>query len=219
MSIGTGWFITLEGGEGVGKTAVIHELKRYLQDMGIAVLATREPGGIDIAEQIRAIILNPANITMDARTELLLYAASRRQHLIEKVIPALSQGITVISDRYVDSTIVYQGYARGIGIDLALSINRFATEDLMPDLTIWLDLDPRQGLQRIGADKIREVNRLDMEQLDFHDKVREGYTLLQARFPQRIIRVDAEPPLNHVVKEVLNAVNDRLQAGKTRTDV
>jgi dTMP kinase len=209
-----GWFITLEGGEGAGKTSVILQLEAYLKGLGQPVMLTREPGGIHIAEQIRSVILNTANTAMDGRTEALLYAAARRQHLAEKVIPALQQGVTVICDRYVDSSLVYQGHARGLGMDEVYSINRFATADVMPDLTLWLDVDPEVGLSRVHADSGREVNRLDLEGKAFHYKVREGYEMLYARFPERIIRIDAGQAMDRVVDQVRNALDMRLQAGK-----
>lgn len=209
-----GWFITLEGGEGAGKTSIIRLIEDFLQQKGLDVLITREPGGIDIAEQIRSVILNTANTAMDGRTEALLYAAARRQHLAEKVIPALEQGKVILSDRYVDSSLVYQGHVRGLGIDEVYSINRFATADLMPDITFWLDVEPCVGLARIHADKGRELNRLDLEGDSFHDRVREGYRLVQQRFPGRIIRIDAGQSMNQVVHDVLAVLELRLQAGK-----
>lgn len=186
-----GKFITFEGGEGSGKTTMINKLSAYLEDKKIPYLITREPGGIDIAEKIRSIILNPEHTTMDARTEALLYAAARRQHLAEKVIPALQNGVMVLSDRFVDSSLAYQGYARGLGMEEVRSINEFATDHLSPDLTLYFDITPEQGLARIAANQGREVNRLDMENLSFHDKVREGYLILAKQEPHRIQIIDA----------------------------
>lgn len=186
-----GLFITLEGGEGAGKTSLMEEMARVLEDRGIQYLTTREPGGIRIAEGIREIILNPAHTEMDARTEALLYAAARSQHLAEKVEPVLAQGITVLCDRFVDSSLAYQGYARGLGIEEVLSINLFAIAGRFPDLTFYLDIEPEQGLARIAASQGREVNRLDLEGLSFHHKVREGYRIVSGMFPDRIREVDA----------------------------
>ncbi|MFD2702514.1 dTMP kinase [Paenibacillus shunpengii] len=186
-----GKFITFEGGDGSGKTTMIKKLSAYLEDKKIPYLMTREPGGIDIAEKIRSIILNPEHTTMDARTEALLYAAARRQHLAEKVIPALQNGVMVLSDRFVDSSLAYQGYARGLGMEEVRSINEFATDHLSPDLTLYFDISPEQGLARIAANQGREVNRLDMENLSFHDKVREGYLILAKQEPNRIQIIDA----------------------------
>ncbi|MCM3130739.1 dTMP kinase [Paenibacillus provencensis] len=170
---------------------MIKKLSAHLEDKKIPYLITREPGGIDIAEKIRSIILNPEHTTMDARTEALLYAAARRQHLAEKVIPALQNGVMVLSDRFVDSSLAYQGYARGLGMEEVRSINEFATDHLSPDLTLYFDITPEQGLARIAANQGREVNRLDMENLSFHDKVREGYLILAKQDPDRIQIIDA----------------------------
>ncbi len=214
IAVAEGWFITVEGGEGAGKTSLIPEIESFLQEKGMEVLITREPGGIRIAEEIRSIILNKEHTSMDGRTEALLYAAARRQHLVEKVLPAIARGITVLSDRYVDSSLVYQGHARGLGIDEIYSVNEFATAGVMPDLTLWLDIDPELGLSRIHKDEGREINRLDLEGRAFHHKVREGYALLHARYPDRIVRIDAGQPLDQVAKSVRQALNLSFQAGK-----
>ncbi|MEK4371491.1 dTMP kinase [Paenibacillus sp. FSL R5-0473] len=188
---GRGKFITLEGGEGSGKTTMIGRIGSYFEERGIPYVVTREPGGIEIAEKIRSIILDPLHTAMDARTEALLYAAARSQHLAEKVEPALRAGKAVICDRFVDSSLVYQGYTRGLGIENVWAINRFAIGDLMPDVTLYLDIEPEVGLARIDAHDGREVNRLDLENLEFHRKVREGYFLLKEQFPERIRVIDA----------------------------
>ncbi|WJM08440.1 dTMP kinase [Paenibacillus sp. PK1-4R] len=188
---GRGKFITLEGGEGSGKTTMIGRIGSYFEERGIPYVVTREPGGIEIAEKIRSIILDPLHTAMDARTEALLYAAARSQHLAEKVEPALRAGKAVICDRFVDSSLVYQGYARGLGIENVWAINRFAIGDLMPDVTLYLDIEPEVGLARIDAHDGREVNRLDLENMEFHRKVREGYFLLKEQFTERIRVIDA----------------------------
>lgn len=198
---------------------MIPEIESFLQEKGLEVLITREPGGIRIAEEIRSIILNKEHTSMDGRTEALLYAAARRQHLVEKVLPAIGRGATVLSDRYVDSSLVYQGYARGLGIDEVYSINEFATAGVMPDITLWLDVDPEVGLSRIHKDTGREINRLDLEGRSFHHKVREGYTLLHSRYPDRIVRIDAGQPLDHVMQSIREALNLSFQAGKRRFHV
>ena len=146
-----GLFISFEGGEGAGKSSVITLLTTALIEQGHKVIVTREPGGIPIAEKIREVILDREHTAMDARTEALLYAAARRQHLVEKVIPALEQGYIVICDRFIDSSLAYQGVARGLGIDEIWSINQFAIEHLMPQLTIYMDVTPEIGLARIAA--------------------------------------------------------------------
>jgi len=197
-----GLFITVEGGEGAGKTTLIAALQeRFRQDRGKDVIVTREPGGIPIAEAIRAVLLDRAHTRMDGRTEALLYAAARRQHLVEKIIPALRRGEIVICDRFVDSSLAYQGHARGLGIREVWEINRFATEDCMPHLTLLLDIEPQQGLSRISADGGREVNRLDVESLAFHRKVREGYRIVADMFPQRIVTLDASLSPERVAEE------------------
>lgn len=205
-----GFFITFEGGEGAGKTTIIHFVKEYLLEKGYEVITTREPGGIDIAEQIRSIILDTANKQMEGRTEALLYAAARRQHLVEKVIPALNQGKIVLCDRFIDSSLAYQGFARGIGMEEILVVNQFAIGGYMPHLTIYLDLDPEVGLARINANKDREVNRLDLEGLEFHHTVRRGYKELVHSYPQRIVEINAEPELEDVRVEVLSILKQRL---------
>ncbi|UUZ87196.1 dTMP kinase [Paenibacillus sp. P26] len=163
-----------------------------------------------IAEQIRHIVLDKSNTAMDARTEALLYATARRQHLAEKVIPALEAGKVVICDRFIDSDLAYQGHARGLGIDDVFAINRFAIGSRMPDLTFFMDVRPEIGLARINADKSREVNRLDLESLAFHQKVREGYLLVASRFPERIVRIDAEQELEAVLRQIQEVMNQKL---------
>ncbi|EKN62435.1 thymidylate kinase [Neobacillus bataviensis LMG 21833] len=204
MSSGT--FITFEGPDGAGKTTIINMVAKQFS----SALITREPGGIEIAEQIRRVILDKGNTAMDPRTEALLYAAARRQHLIEKVKPALEEGKVVLCDRFVDSSLAYQGYARGLGMDEVLKINQFAIEDLMPELTIYFDIDPELGLKRIKKNDGREINRLDLEDLEFHQKVREGYHLLMERFPNRIVRIDASGTVNEVFQRTLQLVEGQL---------
>ena len=197
-----GLFITFEGGEGSGKTTACKYLLERLRKEGYDVIYSREPGGVDIAEQIRDVILNVNNTAMDARTEALLYAASRRQHLVEVVLPALEAGKIVLCDRFIDSSLVYQGHARGIGEAKVMSINRFAIGDNMPDLTVYFDVDPEIGLSR-AADR-GELNRLDKESLNFHRSVRRAYQKLARKYKERISTVDANQPL----KEVESAVYD-----------
>lgn len=205
-----GIFITVEGPDGSGKTTIIQMLAEKLEKEGYEIVATREPGGIEIAEQIRQVILDPKNTAMDPRTEALLYAAARRQHLAEKVKPALERGKIVLCDRFVDSSLAYQGHARGLGIDEVYSINQFAIESMMPKMTLYFDVAPEVGLERINKNKGREVNRLDLEKLEFHQKVREGYTMIAERFPERIVTIDASKELEEVyvqaeakIKEIL----------------
>ncbi|MBT2759387.1 dTMP kinase [Mesobacillus foraminis] len=205
-----GLFITIEGPEGAGKTTIINMLTSRLESEGLEVVATREPGGIEIAEQIREVILNKENTAMDARTEALLYAAARRQHLVEKVAPGLKQGKIILCDRFIDSSLAYQGHARGLGIEEVLTINQFAIENMMPQLTLYFDLTPEIGLQRINRHSGREVNRLDLETIEFHRKVREGYLLLAERFSGRIVRIDASRPLEQVFNEAEGKIKDAI---------
>lgn len=184
-------------------------LNEYLNKKGIDHVSTREPGGISISEQIREVILKKENTEMDRITEAMLFAASRRQHMIERVIPALNENKLVICDRFVDASLVYQGYSRGIGIDEVMKINEPAIDGRMPDLTIYLDIDPEEGIRRIHANSDREVNRLDLEKMDFHEKIREGYLHLAEKYPNRIKTVDASGTIEEVnasIVEILEKI-------------
>lgn len=204
----SGVFITFEGGEGSGKTTIAAMVKEILDQEGYHVVLTREPGGVEIAEKIRDIIHNVDYTNMDAKTEALLYAASRRQHLVEKVIPSLNRGDIIICDRFVDSSMVYQGIARGIGIDEVYNMNLFATENILPTRTIFFDILPEDGLKRVYANKDREVNRLDLETIDFHQKVYEGYLSICQKFPERIVKIDANQDIDHVLSQVLEKIRE-----------
>lgn len=203
-------FITLEGPEGSGKTSAVKYAVEQLEKMGYQIVQTREPGGTPIAEQIRNVILDKNNKAMDPRTEALLYAASRRQHLVEKVWPSLKEGKIVICDRFLDSSLAYQGGARGLGIDEVLQINLFATENTWPDLTLLFDLDPEIGLARIEANSTREVNRLDLENIKFHRLVRNTFLDLAKRYPNRFVIIDASKSQKEVGEETLKVILDRL---------
>ena len=203
-------FITLEGPEGSGKTTAVNEAVKQLEKLGYSIVRTREPGGTPIAEQIRNVILDKENTKMDPRTEALLYAASRRQHLVEKVWPALKEGKIVICDRYLDSSLAYQGGARGLGVDNILNVNMFATENTFPDLTLLFDITPEEGLKRIAANASREVNRLDLEKIEFHQKVRESFLYLAKKYPERFIIIDASKSREEVAKDTLDAILSRL---------
>ncbi|MDY0344965.1 MAG: dTMP kinase [Bacilli bacterium] len=209
-------FITFEGPEGSGKTSVANEIVRILISKGYDVLYTREPGGTPIAEEIRNIILDKKNTALDARAEALLYAASRRQHLVEKVWPALNEGKIVISDRFLDSSLAYQGAGRNIGVDNVLNINLFATEGTYPDLTLLFDITPEKGLERIAINKKREVNRLDLEALDFHRQVREAFLELAKKYQDRYVIIDASKTLPEVVGAALNVIQSRLEQKHAR---
>lgn len=189
----TGKFITVEGPDGAGKTTLIQGLTERLEEkLAVPLKLTREPGGDPIAEQIREVILSPENIALDARAEALLYAASRRQHLIHTVIPALEAGQMVLCDRFVDSSIAYQGYGREIGEEGIIAINQFATDGRQPDLTLYLDITAEEGISRIQANRNQsDQNRLDVETIDFHQRVHKGYAVLKDRFPDRIQVINA----------------------------
>jgi dTMP kinase len=210
----SGIFITMEGPEGAGKTTILKLLGDALQKEGYSVVLTREPGGIPISEQIREVILNKENTAMDSRTEALLYAAARRQHLVEKIIPALDRGMIVLCDRFIDSSLAYQGHARGLDMEEIYNINQFAIGDFMPDVTFYFDIDPAEGLKRISANDHREVNRLDLEALHFHEKVREGYQLVMERWKDRFVRIDASQPLDLVFEQTKASISEVLRKVK-----
>lgn len=195
-----GKFISFEGPDGAGKTSVLKAIGQELSvKYGDDLVLTREPGGNKISESIRNIILDSANTEMDARTEALLYAAARRQHLKETVIPALDSGKIVISDRYVDSSIAYQGAGRSIGEDEVWQMNQFAIDGLEPDLTVYLDIESEEGLRRIKTYRTDEINRLDVEALEFHQRVRSSYLKLAKENSDRIKLVDASQSLEQVL--------------------
>ena len=205
-----GKFITLEGCDGVGKTTQIRRLQRELNKAGVDFVFTREPGGTVISERIRDIILDASLKEMDAYTEILLYAAARRQHVAEFIEKKLAAGTTVFCDRFVDSTLAYQGYARNLGIDNVYNINMYATNGFLPDLTILIDIPPEVGLERIKKNS-REVDRLDLEKISFHKKVHEGYLLVSKKFSSRIVIVDGNKPLDDVYKDVKKIIEERLK--------
>lgn len=195
-------FITFEGPEGSGKTSVLQRVAEKLKTT-YPVLTTREPGGVPAAEQIRAILLDGEAV--DERTEALLFAASRREHLVEKVLPALEKGEIVLCDRYIDSSLAYQGYARGIGVEAVRAINEFAINGLYPDLTIYLDITAETGRERIERNA-RDMNRLDHESIDFHKRVIEGYRHLIEQDTKRFIVIDANQSLDQVVDATYHAI-------------
>lgn len=204
-----GLFIVLEGPDGSGKTTVADIVCEKLVKAGFEVVHTREPGGIDIAEQIRSVILNPFNTAMDGRTEALLYAASRRQHLVEKVIPATEEGKIVICERFLYSSLAYQGKARGLGFEAILSINEFAINGFNPDATIYLDIPEDVGLSRVNSRGNKD--RLDSESKNFHHLVNEGYKEVLEHFKDTKV-VDANRNIDEVTEDVyqliINSIND-----------
>lgn len=196
-------FITFEGPEGSGKTTVMREITQRLESEGWEVVVTREPGGVKTGEDIRKILLEGEAI--DDRSEALLFAASRREHLVNKVLPALREGKVVLCDRYIDSSLAYQGYARGIGVEEVRSINEFAINGLYPDLTLYLDIRASVGIQRIN-DNQRTQNRLDREKLDFHEKVVEGYRQIIHNEPNRFAVINAEQSIEEVANSAYESI-------------
>ena len=205
-----GYFITFEGPDGSGKSTVAKKIAEKLNETGYEVVHTREPGGIEISEDIRNIILDPKNTMMDAKTEALLYAASRRQHLVERVLPAVEQGKIVICERFVDSSLAYQGFGRQIGMEEVLGINLFAIDNTYPDMTIYLDVDEQVGLDRLKNRSFKD--RLDQESIDFHHRVKQGYQEVLKRFKDRIKIVDASKSIDEVVNSsydlIIGLIND-----------
>ncbi|MDD3831351.1 MAG: dTMP kinase [Clostridia bacterium] len=200
-------FITIEGCEGVGKSTQIDILKQYCADNGIPVLFTREPGGSRVAEKIRDIILDADNVEICDMCEAFLYASSRVQHLEEIIIPALNSGKKVICDRFVDSSYAYQGIARGLGLDRVKRLNQLAIGEYMPQYTIFLDLSPRKAFDRKGGADIHD--RLETQDLRFHERVYEGYQLLIANEPDRFIIIDASGTIEQVHEQIIAQCKDR----------
>ncbi len=209
-----GIFITFEGPDGCGKTTIINLIYQDLQKKfgQENVVLTREPGGKNniIAEDIRNILLNKINYKISDRTEALLFAASRAQHVKDFIIPNLESGKIILCDRYIDSSLVYQGYARNIGMENIWEINKFAILNTMPDFTILLMIEPEKGLARIQANKNRDVNRLDRETLDMHKKVYEGYKIIAQKYSDRIIAINAENNIDKVHQDTLEVVLKRI---------
>lgn len=202
-------FITFEGGDGTGKTTLIEKLSLDLENLGYGIVKSREPGGSRISEQIRNVILDVNNTEMDYMTEALLYAASRRQHLEEIIKPAINCGKIVILDRYVDSSLAYQGYARNLGIEKVYAINNYAIDGFFPDLTIYIDIDPEIGISRIKNNH-RDMDRLDLEKIEFHKLVRDGYLKVSEMFPERIKVVDGNRTIDEIYAEIKNIVLSEL---------
>lgn len=204
-------FITFEGVEGCGKSSVLAKVYDELKKEGFDVIQTREPGGVKIAEEIRKVLLDKENTMMDKRTEALLFAASRRQHLIEKVWPALKENKIVLCDRFIDSSLAYQGGGDGIGVNEVLNVNLFATENTFPDLTILFDIDPRVGLARINKNANREVNRLDVKELSFYDTIRNTFLELAKEYKDRFVVIDASMDFDTVYQNVLKIIKEKIE--------
>ncbi len=203
-----GIFITMEGPDGSGKSTQIELLRGYLEEKGYDVIITREPGGTVISEAIREIILNKDFTEMSSMTELMLYASARAQLVSEVIGPAIDSGKAVISDRFVDSSVVYQGIARGLGVDTVYEVNSYAIQGYMPDITFLLDLSAEEGVRRKKDQK--ELDRMEQESLDFHRKVVEGYRTLAEKSPDRIIRIDATLPIEEIYDTIRGNVEKAL---------
>lgn len=206
-----GLIISFEGPDGAGKTTVINQLLPILSEkLNQSIVSTREPGGVDIAERIRDVILDVNHTIMDDKTELLLYMAARRQHFVEKVLPALKSGKLVLIDRFIDSSVAYQGSGRGLDKQVISWLNDFATDNRKPDLTLYFDIDSETGLTRIAKNAEREINRLDLEKLEMHQRVRQGYLELAELEKSRVVTIDASQDLEQVVADALKEILDCL---------
>jgi dTMP kinase len=206
-------FITFEGPEGSGKSTQLQRVGAWVREQGRSCLITKEPGGTPISDRIRAILLDSAAAGMDAMTELLLYAASRRQHVVEVIRPALQRGETVFCDRYTDATLAYQGYGRVLDLDRLQTLNQWATDGVKPNLTLLLDLDEQIGLARAqarNADMVVDEGRFELEDLRFHRRVREGYRALAAAEPARFAIVDADGTIDEVFARTLETLRQRM---------
>lgn len=214
-------FITLEGIEGSGKTTEIKFLRRYLENKGIGCVFTREPGGTEIGSQVRKTLLAPENTALEPYAELLLYIADRVQHVNEVIIPALDAGKWVVCDRYFDATLVYQGYARGLDMDVMYALHHKMCRNLYPDLTMLFDLEPARGLQRALGDlssgtRGNEESRFEMETLDFHTKIRNGYLDLAEHDPDRFRVIDASGTPEQVHELFMVELEDYLNIYEVR---
>ncbi len=204
-----GLFITLEGPDGCGKSTITKLLTKYLKEEGHSIVTTREPGGTRISEIIRDIILDNRNTKMSSITEALLYAASRAQHVEEIIIPALKEGKIIICERFVDSSLVYQGIGRNLGINKIKEINDFATQSIQPDLTLFFDISPEQAMNR--RSRRRKKDRLERESIKFHKEVYQGYLKIMDMYPERVRTIDATNSLEATFDQVKRIVNDKLK--------
>lgn len=210
----TGIFISLEGPDGSGKSTAAKKILPQLQQLSTQeVVLTREPGGSAIAEQLRDIILDVHNSAMDARTEALLYAAQRRQHIVDVILPALQANKIVLSDRYIDSSVAYQGAGRQLGMQEIWQLNLFATQKLLPQLTLYFDIPPAVGLKRIQQKRSQAADRLEKEQLDFHQRVTAAYQQLIKQDADRIVKIDALQTPDQVVADCLAIISQRFNLG------
>ena len=204
-----GLFITLEGGDGAGKSTQIRNIERFFDEKGLVVVHTREPGGTPISEKLRNILLDNSNTEMADVTEMMIYAASRAQNVREFILPALERGEIVICDRFVDSSIAYQAYGRELG-DMVGIVNHYATGGLTPDITFWLDIDPQAGKMR--AAKAGDLDRLELEQMDFHYRVYDGYKRLAEDDPGRVKRIDASDTVDNIKDDIYARLEELCRA-------
>jgi len=202
-----GLFITFEGIEGCGKSTQVKQLASHLKRSGFSVIVTREPGGTEIGEAIRSILLNANYISMSKITELLLYAASRHQHISEKILPAINDGNIVISDRYADATTAYQGAARAIPDDVISTVHEIATNGAMPDLTLLLDCPADIGLARVRNRSGKDIDRLERESIEFHENVRNGYLNIAKNAKKRVKILDATMDIDSIHNAVVNEID------------
>lgn len=200
-----GCFITMEGPDGSGKTTQIQLLRDYLSGKGYDIIVCREPGGTKISEAIRQVILNKEFTEMGNMTELLLYAAARAQLMEEVIRPALREHKIVICDRFVESSAVYQGIARGMGVDLIYEVNQYAIGDTLPDLTVMIDIDAETGISR--KKKQAELDRMERETIDFHRKVVSGYREIAGKYPERMLRIDGRASIQEIHEQITAAVD------------
>ena len=198
-----GLFITFEGNDGSGKSSCLERIMSDLKIKGYDVVLTREPGGSKIAEQIRKVILDTQNLGMDPKTEALLYAASRRENVIKTIVPSLEEGKIVLCDRYIDSSLAYQGFARNIGIEEVEKMNQFATDGLYPSISFLFCVKPEIGLNRISKNR-NSKDRLELEKIDFHNKVYDGYMSVAEKYHDRIVKIDGEKNPDEVYNDVTN---------------
>lgn len=201
-----GLFITLEGGDGAGKSTQMNNIEQYFTNLGYICTRTREPGGTDISEKLRDILLDTANSEMTAVTEMMIYAAARAQHVSERILPAIERGEIVLCDRFVDSSIAYQEYGRELG-DMVEIVNKYAVQGMMPDITFWLDLDPEKGRERIGHRESPELDRLEQEKMDFHYRVYDGYKKL-CETTDRVKRIDATRSIEEMKDEIYGYLDE-----------
>ena len=202
-----GLFITLEGGDGAGKSTQMNNIEKYFNERGYTCLRTREPGGTSIGEALREILLSPATSKMTDVAEMMIFAAARAQHVRELIRPSVEEGKIVICDRFVDSSIAYQKYGRELG-DMVVQVNDIAIDGLLPDITFWMDINPEAGRERIGKREDSSLDRLEREKMDFHYRVYDGYQELCERYPERVKRIDATRSIEEMRDEIYGYLDE-----------